>query len=455
MIKNECELNAFFIFNSTLGSDEGQENEKILYYYPDDVDVETKKMNVGLCEAIIKFTASFSIDNCESLHTQRTRQIFHQPEKDFWMVMIVNVPFVEKTSIEGMKYHEYHGDQVQTNVLKSVLAAAHRMFRFFTGSFKEIPMDALKRKLDNFFLPYLQQLNLPYCDILNVFQGVQYLPLDRLSFLKVQCLINLIEAHFSEIKQSVFFYNDQLIWNGISPDDLQVVYKYLVGSLLPAQIENELQGRPQVNAQHFGCFISPPGGFHQASDLFKITKVHLNYDTNVGVSYLVIYRALAATVCFFIDGDINPTIELMQKIDAFVGPQLTSIASEIGEQCGKESSSVTNQVDQATPKYLYFNQLNVAYKSTVHLDNRCSGNISVHSDVLKLVADINSDRKSLEKYGEITMKAGNDYWLVGKVSNQREFYIIIQQKNANLKEIHEEVKKICDSKLKTIFFYPV
>lgn len=30
----------------------------------------------------------------------------------------------------------------------------------------------------------------------------------------------------------------------------------------------------------------------------------------------------------------------------------------------------------------------------------------------------------------------NDYWVVGKISNQREFYIIIQQKNANLKEIH-------------------
>lgn len=63
---------------------------------------------------------------------------------------------------------------------------------------------------------------------------------------------------------------------------------------------------------------------------------------------------------------MKPTIELMHKIDAFASPRLTSIASEIAEQCGKESPLVTNQFDQATPKYLYFNQLNVAYKSTVY-----------------------------------------------------------------------------------------
>lgn len=83
---------------------------------------------------------------------------------------------------------------------------------------------------------------------------------------------------------------------------MQVVYKYLVASLLPAHIETELQGRSQTNSQHFGSFISPPGGFRQPSDLLKITKVHLNYHTKVEVSYLVVYRALAATVCFFLDG---------------------------------------------------------------------------------------------------------------------------------------------------------
>lgn len=55
----------------------------------------------------------------------------------------------------------------------------------------------------------------------------------------------------------------------------------------------------------------------------------------------------------------------MNKIDTFVGPQLSTIASEIAEQFGKDAVSLGNQHDQSSPKYLYFNQLNVAYKSTV------------------------------------------------------------------------------------------
>lgn len=70
----------------------------------------------------------------------------------------------------------------------------------------------------------------------------------------------------------------------------------------------------------------------------------------------------------------------------------------------------------------------------------------------------------------------NDYWVVGKLSNLREFYVVLHQKNANLIEINgkipslvllynlsfepysksgsisEEVKKLCDSQFKSIFF---
>ncbi len=33
-----------------------QEHKKILFYYPADADIDTKIKNIGLCEAIIKFT---------------------------------------------------------------------------------------------------------------------------------------------------------------------------------------------------------------------------------------------------------------------------------------------------------------------------------------------------------------------------------------------------------------
>ena len=40
--------------------------------------------------------------------------------------------------------------------------------------------------------------------------------------------------------------------------------------------------------------------------------------------------------------------------------------------------------------------------------------------------------------GEMFVKSCGDSWVVGKKSDQREFYVVINQKNANLIEINGE-----------------
>jgi len=59
---------------------------------------------------------------------------------------------------------------------------------------------------------YLLSLKLNNSDILDVFQGLQFLPLDKTTFLKVQCFMNLVEAMFTQIKYTAFLYNDQVVW---------------------------------------------------------------------------------------------------------------------------------------------------------------------------------------------------------------------------------------------------
>ncbi|KAJ8929432.1 hypothetical protein NQ314_017881 [Rhamnusium bicolor] len=53
------------------------------------------------------------------------------------------------------------------------------------------------------------------------------------------------------------------------------------------------------------------------------------------------------------------------------------------------------------------------------------------------MADMNSKNSLLGPYGETIVKTMNDYWVVGKISNSREFYIALQQKNASLIDISE------------------
>ncbi|XP_010787430.1 vacuolar fusion protein CCZ1 homolog [Notothenia coriiceps] len=46
----------FFVYNPTFGPREGEEEKKILFYHPSEVEKNEKIRNVGLCEAIVQFT---------------------------------------------------------------------------------------------------------------------------------------------------------------------------------------------------------------------------------------------------------------------------------------------------------------------------------------------------------------------------------------------------------------
>lgn len=111
---------------------------------------------------------------------------------------------------------------------------------------------------------------------------------------------------------------------------------------------------------------------------------------------------------------------------------MTLLVSDIAEYCYKLQQ--TNTVENG-PRFIYFNKYNLAYKSSVHLDNKQTGNIACTKDSLKIIADMNAKKSYLNNAGETVVKTMNDYWVVGKVSNCREFYVTLQQKNASLIDI--------------------
>ncbi|KAJ8881119.1 hypothetical protein PR048_017592 [Dryococelus australis] len=418
------------------------------------------------------------------------------------MVMTVNVPAVTKTK-DGMEYVEYQSDDVQDNVFRSVLRQSYRMFRLFKGSFCHIlsshagDVQPLRHKLEHFFSRYLMTLKLNHCDILDVFQGIQFLPLDKQTFLRVQCFVNLVEAMFSQVQHTAFLYNDQLVWSGLEPDDMQVVYRYLVTSLLPTHMETELQGGSMprhptspFTTTHYGSWreegslvlcgcglmmerekercglgvgwaqledgrkkevwawvggvanerddrlqwmiglgtrikgrgkleisertrqpmvsssmiptcenpvtrpgIEPgPSNLQDSSgSMGKIPRVYVNNSTGPEMYHLIVYRALSATLCMFVDGMSPLSLEMFKRMDVFLGPQLTALVSDVAEQCNKQASASTSPTDPG-PRFVYFNQLNLAQKSTVHLDGRRCGNVGVSLEVLRLLADINADK---------------------------------------------------------------
>lgn len=95
---------------------------------------------------------------------------------------------------------------------------------------------------------------------------------------------------------------------------MQVVYQYLIATLLPANIEAELQGgsMPRNSSSpfaslHHGRFITGPAnlkGSSKDTTMGKIPRVFL-FSSGKPIEYhLVVYRALSASLCMFIKGII-------------------------------------------------------------------------------------------------------------------------------------------------------
>ncbi|ELT94377.1 hypothetical protein CAPTEDRAFT_170709 [Capitella teleta] len=335
----------FFVFNSNFGPREGEEHKRILFYHPSAIDIDTKIKQVGLCEAIIKFSQTFTDEPCSNVHTQKTRQLFLQVEPEYWMIMTVSVPYSQRSK-DGQSFIEYHEDDVQDSVYDAVLHQAYDMFKFFNGTMEKIVAESgieeLLRRLEHFFSKYLITLKLSQSSIMDVINGIHFLPLDKNTYLRIQCFINLLEAQFPRVKYTAFLFNDQLVWSGLEQEDMRVLYAYLTTGLFPSYNESELQG-PQsksANTAHHGKFILGPPNLKDETNVGKIPRIYLirRASAESEECLLAVYRALNASVCLIMDGHTSLSFDYLRKLDRFLGPQLSSLATDIGDQYGKRSN---------------------------------------------------------------------------------------------------------------------
>ena len=70
----------------------------------------------------------------------------------------------------------------------------------------------LLRSVVSVCFKYIQTMKLDVCDILDVFNGIHFLPLDKNTYLRIQSFINQLEATFPSIESTAFLYKDQLVW---------------------------------------------------------------------------------------------------------------------------------------------------------------------------------------------------------------------------------------------------
>ncbi|XP_066929789.1 vacuolar fusion protein CCZ1 homolog [Clytia hemisphaerica] len=458
----------FFIYNIEYGQREGTEEEKVMFYTPTEVPLGKQINAVGLCQAIAQFVNGFDPSHpCECLITLKTKQYFMNPESSFWMVMTLAIPCSEKVSREK-KVLEYHPDNVQDNLGKAILKQTYDMFVLFNGPFEAFVdkhgVEALKEQFKLFYYRYLQTINIRQMDILDVFKGIDYLPLEKVDFLRVQCFVNLVENTFSGIHHVCFLHNENVVWTTLQLDDMKILYKYLKSRLFPASNEME-QGltrsspvstartSPSTNYNpnflNPGKFLTAPRDLVSSSPYTRLApRIFVQLNGKVTELYLVIYKAHNSVMCFLMDSQ-SANADYCTRIHNFVGPQLGNLSNIISEQHSKRILQTNNQY-----RFVYFNSMNLAIRTSIHktkLSNQNSNGVS--PEIMKLLIDIHKDIElSKNTSCEIATKMMNDCWVVGKRSGFRQFFVVFNQKNWTIVEICEELQRLMNTGFGNILF---
>lgn len=263
--------------------------------------------------------------------------------------------------------------------------------------------------------------------------------------------------------------------SGINPNDLYSIYEYLTGLLFPKGAANDLRGgsltRNYSNGldSQYGAYLTGPAS--QNDNCKRPPIVFICNDGQIQTYRMIVYNALSGTLCMFVQDKKTLTEEFYEELHAFIGPQLTNIASDIAENLAMEagtsgiksllctsppSSSMTTSTSSAddaaqTTKYLFFNELSCQHSGTIHLNQKLyKKKSSVPRDVMNLLNDLYvQDAESLN-YCEVVVKTLSDYWIVKRSTNWRHSFIIFN-KSATLLDIADEANKLFDSHLNDVF----
>ncbi|WCJ27424.1 hypothetical protein M5689_009169 [Euphorbia peplus] len=222
------------VFDLRRGQLEGQELDKILFFFPADLPFSTQLSVIGLSEGLITFTRIFSPDAaCEVIEAERHSHVFYEPEPDIWMVMVVE----KSKSLEVIW---------RIDALRKVLKEVHSLFVMFNGSIramleKEASGGLVRSHLYPFVMDYLsdfllaKKVQLPsFRDCLTERGTVQMLTVGREAAIEVQSLVRTVESCGGTTPcYSLILFQDLLVSSTVSPDDTINLFTYAVLRLTP------------------------------------------------------------------------------------------------------------------------------------------------------------------------------------------------------------------------------
>ncbi|KAI1719609.1 vacuolar fusion protein CCZ1 like protein [Ditylenchus destructor] len=447
-------IDLFFVSHPKSGQKEGQEHERVMYYYPETETVDKKTDITGFAEAIVNFTSSLTESNtfC-SLPTEEYNYRYINSSNSREIVLVVERgEFLIGTCLNRCRETEYFPHLA---TVKAILIKTYETFRLFFGPLSKLLSSSdttqFKNLLSRFFTPYLAFLRMNKIPLVDLFAGVDFVPLSNVDYLDVECLVTRCMEEFPEIQHAMFLYQTKLIEYSINKTDLIPVYQLLSQNLIPFSLQSELQpelvldqsrsdniNRPSNHGSKCtGSFITGAtadflGDLSEANFPIVFLSPTASEDFDANSEYvkfeLLAYRAMNATFCLFVEvGTINHS-EYLPKLAEYLDSRMCGLASRIGDAVVNLPKSFQSDIPF---HYVYFNpdslSLRTSFTSSIALPQSPSVASPLPTSIYKLTYEtfdhfaVNSDND----YAQIYVKADNDWWIVFKKMNRRILLLFI------------------------------
>ncbi|KAL0344401.1 UNVERIFIED_CONTAM: Vacuolar fusion protein CCZ1B [Sesamum angustifolium] len=245
------------VFDLRRGQTEGQELDKILFFYPADLPLSAQLSVIGLSEGLITFTRIFSPEApCEVIEAEVHSHVFYEAEPDIWMVMVV-----EKDKDSEAIW--------RIDALRKVLEEVHSLFVMFHGSIRTLvdkePTGGLVRThLYYFIMDFLsdfsigKKLQLPnFRESLKERGTIQMLTVGREAAIEVQSLVRVLESCAGNTHcYSLTMFQDLVVSSSLSPIDAVRLFTYAVLRLTPLALSSGVSSWSSSRKGNTSCNTS-------------------------------------------------------------------------------------------------------------------------------------------------------------------------------------------------------
>ncbi|RIB22322.1 hypothetical protein C2G38_2174288 [Gigaspora rosea] len=537
-------LNHFAIYNPTFGPTEETQQDQLLYYVAKKtVPMDVKMRQIGLAQGLINFTRAFSpIKACENVHTQKNRMVFHEPEKDYWIYVSIELGHIKKLTKDKdgkpKTVVEYFDSNLHDSGIKRMLEMGYEMYRVFNGTFdstvKTLGVKALKIKLEEFFSNWVLEWEFDKTELTKTIDGIFYLPLSNSAISKVSSFVEQIQMEYKFISEIIVLWQNKLVYNGdgnrsISENDLKCILRHLDPLISEKDALERGQEKKKKSKEaeklslkgftrnfsgsnlfsYFSSTISPSTSppnntyasnssnqhdtSHSSSNLtpstnFLLGPSHLNvddsdikplkvyltkkvtghlndditetddeYESNIEEYFLVAYKQNDLTLVFLIPNSLPEGYTkaydktFYKSIHEYLSSHSDDIIKILNEDY-EHSIKLGSDTDKEY-RYVFFNKLNLAIKSSLYPFNASNGTssskgLTITGEMAHALYDLHEDLEKYPHLTEIYTRSTTNFWIVGKRSNGRVLYVVVPKKEVSLMEVEDDVRKLsnlCDT----------